>query len=72
MSKNGRNGKKDELADIREMMRMANLQTIENARQIALVDKQLSKQISRMAREHDREMKEIRALFKQMIKRLAV
>lgn len=39
---------------------MAAAQTAENAKQIA-----------KSRKEHDREMKEIRALFKQMIRRIA-
>jgi len=44
---------------------MAALQTADNA-------KQLNKQLKRMAAEHNREMKDIRALFKKMIERIAV
>lgn len=73
------NGKKDRLDRIEEMLektaelaRMTSLQTAENAKQIAQTDKRLSAQISKMGKEHDREMKEIRVLFKQMIKRIAL
>jgi hypothetical protein len=55
------NGKKDRLDRIEELLRMTALQTAENAKQLA-----------RSSKEHDREMKEIRGLFKQMIKRIAV
>jgi len=73
------NGKKDRLDRIEELLeqtaevgRMTSLQTAENAKQIARTDRQLSAQISRMGKEHDREMKEIRTLFKQVIRRLTV
>lgn len=60
--KNGANGNaKEELGEIRDLLRMASLQTAENARQLA-----------KYAKEHDREMKEIRVLFKKMIQRIAV
>jgi hypothetical protein len=55
-----KNGK-DRLDRIEELLQMAAVQTAENAKQIAL-----------SRREHDREMKEIRALFKDMIRRIAV
>lgn len=61
------NGKKDRLDRIEEMLNMAATQTAENAKQI---DKN-AKQLEKYAAEHDREMKEIKALFKQMIKRIA-
>lgn len=58
---NGKNGARKELDEIRELLRMASLQTAENARQLA-----------KYAKEHDREMKEIRVLFKKMIQRIAI
>lgn len=62
------NGKKDRLDRIEEYLNMAAAQTAENAKQI---DKN-AKQLEKYAAEHDREMKEIKVLFKQMIKRIAV
>jgi len=55
------------LAHTREMLDMAAAQTAENAKQIT----RNSKQIVASRKEHDREMKEIRALFKAMIRRIA-
>jgi DNA-binding transcriptional MerR regulator len=57
-----------QIADIREILQMTALQTAENAKQIA----ENAKQIRASREEHDREMKEIRVLFKAMIKRIAI
>ena len=56
---NAKNGKpaKDRLDRIEEMLKMAALQTTENVKLIG----ENSKAIQRMAEEHNREMKEIRA-----------
>jgi hypothetical protein len=76
------NGKKDRLDRIealveantkglvhtRELLDMAAAQTIENHKLI----KDLAKGLANSRREHDREMKEIRGLFKQMIRRIAI
>jgi hypothetical protein len=65
-----KNGKKNGLMSyeqLHELLQMTALQTAENAKQIDRNAKQLGK----YAAEHDREMKEIKALFKQMIKRIA-
>ena len=84
---NAKNGKpaKDRLDRIEETVRMTTLQIAANAKAI----QQTSKAIERMAQEHNREMKEIRAehrrsraehdrdmkeirgLFKDMIRRIA-
>jgi hypothetical protein len=65
MSKNGTGGRLDkaekQLGEIRELLQMTAMQTAENAKQLKVY-----------AKEHNREMKEIRTLFKQMIKRIAV
>lgn len=70
---NGKNGK-DPLDEIRELLRMAAAQTAENTKQIAVHNREikLRAEFLRGKREHDREMKEIRGLFKQMIRRIAV
>ena len=60
--------KKDRLDRIEELLNMAAVQTAENVRQITKTQEQLRKS----AAEHDREMKEIRGLFKRMIRRIAV
>ena len=68
------NGKKDPLDNVRELLVMTATQTAENAKQINQNAKQidlLTREIRGYAKEHDREMKEIRALFKDMIKRIA-
>jgi hypothetical protein len=62
------NGKKDRLDRIEELLKMAAAQTVDNTKQIAAN----AKQITLSRKEHDREMKEIRVLFKDMIKRIAV
>jgi hypothetical protein len=51
---------------------MAAAQTAENAKQIAAFSKEFRTDLANSRREHDREMKEIRGLFKQMIRRIAV
>lgn len=57
-----------ELDEIRELLRMAAVQTAETAKGAARFDREL-----KAARdEHDREMKDIRTLFKKMLERIAV
>jgi uncharacterized protein YeaO (DUF488 family) len=66
------NGNHDkQIAEIREMLRMAAAQTAENTKQIARFSKQFREELRASRSEHDREMKEIRVLFKAMIKRIA-
>jgi hypothetical protein len=60
-----KNGK-DPLAETRELLRMPAAQTAENAK----LTTENARQLQQMAKEHDREMKEIRALFKQLIRRI--
>jgi hypothetical protein len=64
--------KKDRLDQIEELLQMAATQTIENSRQIAAFSKEFQADLALSRKEHDREMKEIRALFKDMIRRIAV
>lgn len=66
------NGKKDRLDRIEELLNMAAAQTAENAKQIAVDRKEWKQELRESRAEHDREMKEIRMLFKKMIKRIAV
>jgi hypothetical protein len=66
--KMNQNGRKDRLDHIEELLEMAAAQTAENAKQIA----KNAKQIAQSRQEHDREMRQIRALFKDMIRRIAV
>lgn len=70
------NGKTD---DIRELLRMTALQTAENAKHIAENSKNLDKfakefrqEMKETRAEHNREMRELRALLKKMIERIAV
>jgi hypothetical protein len=72
------NGKRDRLDQIEELLRMTAAQTAENAKQIAANSKELSAfskefraDLAKSRKEHDREMREIRGLFKQMIRRIA-
>lgn len=66
------NGKKDRLDRIEELLNMAAAQTAENARQLDKNAREWRKELRESRAEHDREMKEIRGLFKQMIKRIAI
>jgi hypothetical protein len=69
---NNGNGKKDRLDRIEELLNMAAAQTAENAKQLDKNAKEWRKELRESRAEHDREMKEIRGLFKQMIKRIAI
>jgi hypothetical protein len=69
--KNG-NGWESRLGRIEELLRMTALQTAENAKERRADSKEFRKEMKQMRDEHNREMKEIRSLFKQMIKRIAV
>ena len=62
-----KNGK-DPLEEVRELLRMTAVQTAENAKQL----NQLGGELRKSRAEHDREMKDIRGLFKKMIQRIAV
>jgi hypothetical protein len=73
----GKNAEKV-LAETREILRMAALQTAVNAKQIQASRKEhdremagLRQSFARSRAEHDRDMREIRGLFKQMIRRMA-
>lgn len=66
--KNGTNGKKDRLDRIEELLQTTALQTAENAKQLSM----LGRHLKASRDEHDREMKELRVLFKKMIQRVAV
>lgn len=65
-AKNGR-PKKDRLDRIEEVLRMAAVQTAENTKQIA----KMRVEFNREMKQSRAEMKEIRALFKDMIRRIA-
>jgi hypothetical protein len=54
-----KNGK-DPLEEVRELLRMTAIQTAENAKQL----NQLGGELRKSRAEHDREMKDIRGLFK--------
>jgi len=69
MSANGSNSRLDK---IEELLRMAAAQTAENTKQLDRFAKEFRQELKASRGEHDREMKEIRALFKKMIKRIAV
>jgi ABC-type transporter Mla subunit MlaD len=60
------------LADTRELLNMAAAQTTDNAKQIRETRKEFRDELRASAKLHDREMKEIRGLFKQMIRRIAI
>jgi septal ring factor EnvC (AmiA/AmiB activator) len=84
MTKNGKGS--DVMDEIRETLRMAALQTTENAKQIRQNSEQIEQNAKEIAdhrrefraelkatrAEHNREMKEIRGLFKKMIQRIGV
>jgi hypothetical protein len=70
-----KNGKQNGLMSyeqLRELLQMTALQTSENAKQIREMRKEFQDELRKSAKEHDKEMKEIRTLFKAMIKRIAV
>jgi hypothetical protein len=67
-----KNGWEDRLNKIEETLRMAAAQTAENAQQLSRFSIEFRLELKKSRAEHDREMKEIRALFKQMIKRIAI
>ena len=56
------------LEQVKELMKMNSLQIIQNSEAI----KALTKSTAESRKEHDREMKELRGLFKQVIRRLSV
>jgi hypothetical protein len=66
--KNGKHNGLMSYEQLHELLQMTATQTAENAKQITKTQEQLRKS----AAEHDREMKEIRALFKKMIQRIAI
>jgi hypothetical protein len=63
---------KDPLDESRELLRMTAVQTAENAKQLDRHAKEWRQELRETREEHDREMKEIRVLFKKMIERIAV
>jgi hypothetical protein len=72
------NGKRDRLDRVEELLQMAAAQTAENAKQIAQNSRQMAEfskefraDLTKSRKEHDREMKELRALVRQMMRRLA-
>lgn len=76
---NGKTNGKNRLDRIEELLNMAAAQTAENAKQMAIDRQEWKKELKatradfkRSRLEHDRDMKEIRSLFKDMIKRIAV
>jgi hypothetical protein len=73
--KNG-NGRMDkaekQLAEIRELLQMTALQTAKNARDLESHAREWRAEMKVMRNEHNREMREIRVLFKQMIRPIAV
>ena len=60
------------LAHAKELLLMCAAQTAENKRELARFSKEFRADLAKSRKEHDREMKEIRVLFKQMIRRIAV
>jgi hypothetical protein len=73
MSKNGIEGRVEkQLADIRELLQMTAVQTAQNAKERLADSRQFRLEMKQMRDEHNREMREIRVLFKRMVKRIAV
>jgi hypothetical protein len=73
MSKNGIEGRVEkQLADIRELLQMTAAQTAQNAKERLADSRQFRLEMKQMRDEHNREMREIRVLFKRMVKRIAV
>lgn len=68
---NGTNGKKDRLDRIEELLKTAAAPTAANAKDIRDRRKQFREELRASAKLHDREMTEIRRLFKKMIRRIA-
>jgi len=64
MSKNGWEARLDK---IEELLRMTAAQTAENTKQLAKHAARFDRDLAKTRQEHNREMKEIRALFKQRI-----
>jgi hypothetical protein len=69
---NGKTNGKNRLDRIEELLNMAAAQTAENAKELGAMRKEFRDELRLTATEHNREMKEIRSLFKDMIKRIAV
>lgn len=65
----GTNGKTD---DIRELLRMTALQTADTAKNLDKFAKEFRQEMKETRAEHNREMRELRALLKKMIERIAV
>jgi hypothetical protein len=63
--------KKDRLDRIEELLNMAAAQTAKNAKEIRPTRREFRDELRASAKLHDREIKEIRALFKKMIQRIA-
>lgn len=61
-----------ELDEIRELLRMAAVQTAATAKGLDRHAEQFAHDLKASRDEHDREMKEIRAQFKKMLERIAV
>jgi hypothetical protein len=72
--KNGANGNevRRELDEIRELLRMTALQSAATTKELANLSKEFRADLKASRAEHDREMKEIRVLFKRMVKRIAL
>jgi hypothetical protein len=66
------NGRKDRLDRIEELLSMTAIQSAECFKLIERNAKEHNREMREMRSEHNREMKEIRALFKKMIQRIAV
>jgi hypothetical protein len=66
------NGKKDRLDRIEELLSITAMQTAENFKQLQQYRAEFQREMKVTRDEHNREMKEIRALFKKMIRRIAV
>lgn len=62
----------DRLDRIEELLLMTATQTAENAKQLDRFAVEWRESLQKTRAEHDREMKEIKMLFKEMIKRIAV
>ena len=68
MSKNG----KDRLDRIEELLNQTALLNAQTAKNLEKYAKEWRQELKQMRDEHNREMKEIRTLFRKMIERIAI
>lgn len=69
-----KNGKKNGLMSyeqLHELLQMNSVQIVENTKQIAKFSKEFKDDLAKSRKEHNREMKEIRAAIKSMTNRIA-